>query len=58
LLTICELRVDLDEINGDRVTCLVHALADEITLAESQTAADGCAGAGCPHGVESIDVEG
>lgn len=58
LLTICELRVHLDEVNGDKVSCLVHALADEISLAESQTAADGCAGAGCPHGVEGIDVKG
>jgi hypothetical protein len=58
LLSVGQLGVHLDQVDGDEVACLVHAFADEVTLAESEATADGCAGAGSPHGVEGIDVEG
>lgn len=58
LLSVGQLGVHLDQVDGDEVAGLVHAFADEVTLAESQAAADGCAGARSPHGVEGIDVEG
>lgn len=36
----------------------MHTLADVVTLSQSQAASDGSAGAGSPHGVEGVDVEG
>lgn len=50
--------VDLDQIHGNQVTRLVHALADEVTLAEGQTATHGRACAGRPLGVQGVDVKG
>jgi hypothetical protein len=58
LLGISQVRVNLDQVNGNKVTRLVYALADEVTFTESKTAADGCTGAGSPHGVEGINIEG
>lgn len=36
----------------------MHALADEVALAQGQAAAHGGAGAGRPLGVQAVDVEG
>ncbi|KFY53514.1 hypothetical protein V496_07524, partial [Pseudogymnoascus sp. VKM F-4515 (FW-2607)] len=53
--------------NGDKSTyyndgqggaTLVHALGDEVALAQGEAAAHGGAGARCPLGVERVDVEG
>ena len=49
--------VDLDEVERDQGTSLGDTLRNEISLAERQTTSNGCASAGCPHGVECIDVE-
>lgn len=53
-----QLRVNLDEIDGNEAAGLVDGLADVVTLTEGQAAAHGGAGAGSPHGVEGVDVEG
>lgn len=58
LLGISQVGVHLDQVNSNEVARLVHALADKVTLSESKTASDGCTGAGSPHGVKSIDIEG
>lgn len=50
-------RVDLDKIDSDKASRLVYALADEVALAESETAADRGARGGSPHGIERVDVE-
>lgn len=50
-------RVHLDQIHGDQTSSLVDALGDEITLSQCEATADGCAGAGCPHWIESVYVE-
>lgn len=58
LLGISQVRVHLDQVNGNEVARLVYALTDKVAFTESETAADGCAGAGSPHGVEGIDIKG
>lgn len=52
-----EAGVDLDQIHGDEVTCLVHTLADEVSLAKSQSPTHGGSSARCPLRIERIDVK-
>lgn len=58
LRAIGELGVHLDQVDGHEVAGLVNGLADVVTLAEGKATSDGSAGAGSPHGVEGVDVEG
>lgn len=51
-------RVDLDQVQGNKTAGLVDAFSDEVSLTQSQTTTNGSAGAGCPHGVERVNVEG
>ena len=52
-----ELGVDLDEVDGDEAARLVHALADEVALAQRQPAPNRRARRRRPHGVERVHVE-
>lgn len=49
--------VDLDQVDGDEAAGLVHALADEVALAQRQPASNRRARGRRPHGVERVDVE-
>lgn len=51
-------RVHLYKVESHKTASLVHALGDEVALAQSQTASHGSAGAGSETRVKSIDVEG
>lgn len=50
-------RVDLDKIDSDKTSRLVHTLADEVALTESETAADRGSRGRRERGIERIDVE-
>lgn len=55
---LIQTRIHLDQIHRHQIARLVHTLADEVALAQGQTAAHGGAGAGRPLGVQAVDVEG
>jgi hypothetical protein len=50
--------VYLDKIQRDELPSFGNALGDEVTLTQSQPTAYWSTGARCPHGIQSVDVEG
>lgn len=50
--------VDLDQIHGHEAASFVDALGNVVTFAKCETASNGRASAGCPHGIQSVDIEG
>lgn len=52
-----EAGVDLDQVHGYQVARLVHAFADEVALAQGQSATHRGTGAGRPLGIQCINVK-
>lgn len=50
--------VDLNKVERNERAGLCNALGDEVSLTKRQTTSDGGTGAGGPHGVEGVDIEG
>jgi hypothetical protein len=55
---LVQARVHFDQIQGDQRSSFRNALADEVTLAESQSTSYSRSCAGRVHGVQRVNVEG
>ena len=52
-----EARVDFNKIDGNQASCLMHTLANKVSLAQRQPTSNRCAGRWCPHGVKRVHVK-